>query len=69
MKQIQHWLDAHYISEVEALMPDLSGVARGKVMPTAMSLLAPNVNSYRRITRDRGAQFAARMQSVTRITG
>jgi len=33
MKQIKDWLEAHNISEVEALMPDLSGVARGKVMP------------------------------------
>jgi glutamine synthetase len=33
MTQIQDWLEAHHISEVEALMPDLSGVARGKVMP------------------------------------
>ncbi|MFT5447982.1 MAG: glutamine synthetase [Gammaproteobacteria bacterium] len=33
MKQIKDWLESHHISEVEALMPDLSGVARGKVMP------------------------------------
>ncbi|MGI9336385.1 MAG: glutamine synthetase family protein [Gammaproteobacteria bacterium] len=31
---IRDWCQAHGITEVEALMPDMTGVARGKIMPT-----------------------------------
>jgi len=32
---IPHWLTEHTISEVEAIVPDTSGIARGKIMPAA----------------------------------
>ena len=32
---IEDWCKEHAITEIEALMPDMSGVARGKVMPVA----------------------------------
>ncbi len=32
---IRDWCRQHEISEVEALMPDMSGMARGKIMPAA----------------------------------
>ena len=30
---IPDWFAQHDISEVEALVPDMSGIARGKIMP------------------------------------
>lgn len=33
MTSITQWCESHGISEVEALMPDMAGVARGKIMP------------------------------------
>jgi len=33
MTSILQWCEKHAITEVEALMPDMSGVARGKIMP------------------------------------
>ncbi|HKX98546.1 MAG TPA: hypothetical protein VJL86_02415, partial [Steroidobacteraceae bacterium] len=33
MSQIQQFLKDHSITEVEAIVPDMAGVARGKVMP------------------------------------
>ncbi len=33
MKDIAEWFKSHGITEVEAIMPDMAGVARGKVMP------------------------------------
>jgi len=33
MSSLRGWLEEHGIAEVEALVPDLSGVARGKIMP------------------------------------
>ena len=35
MSSIPKWCDRHGITEVEAFMPDISGVARGKIMPTS----------------------------------
>ena len=35
MSDIEHWCREHAITEIEALMPDMSGVARGKIMPVA----------------------------------
>ncbi len=32
---IQTWFEQHNISEVEALLPDLTGVARGKIVPAS----------------------------------
>ncbi len=34
MSSIPQWCEEHGIAEVEAFMPDMSGVARGKIMPT-----------------------------------
>lgn len=33
MKTIQDWFKEHRIDEVEAIVPDMSGVARGKIVP------------------------------------
>ena len=33
MSQIKQFLKDHGITEVEAIVPDMAGVARGKVMP------------------------------------
>ena len=33
MSCIEHWCKEHAVTEVEALMPDMSGVARGKIVP------------------------------------
>jgi len=35
LSPIEHWCRERAITEVEALMPDMSGVARGKVVPVA----------------------------------
>ena len=35
MSVIERWCREHAITEVEALMPDMAGVARGKIMPVA----------------------------------
>ena len=31
--QLEHWLDLHRVTEIECLVPDLTGVARGKILP------------------------------------
>ena len=33
LDRIRQWCEKHQITEVEALMPDITGVARGKIMP------------------------------------
>ena len=33
MTAIEQWISEHRISEVECLIPDLTGIARGKIMP------------------------------------
>ncbi|WP_029001753.1 glutamine synthetase family protein [Azohydromonas australica] len=30
---LEHWLDQHRVTEIECLVPDLTGVARGKILP------------------------------------
>ena len=30
---LEQWLDAHRVTEIECLVPDLTGVARGKILP------------------------------------
>ena len=35
MSDIQQFLKDHAITEVEAIVPDMAGVARGKIMPAA----------------------------------
>ena len=32
-KDLERWLDQNRISEIECLVPDLTGVARGKILP------------------------------------
>jgi glutamine synthetase len=32
-KDLERWLDTNHISEIECLVPDLAGVARGKILP------------------------------------
>ena len=32
-KDLERWLDQNRISEIECLVPDLAGVARGKILP------------------------------------
>ena len=41
MNFIERWCTEHSITEVEALMPDMSGIARGKIMPVAAVLPNP----------------------------
>ncbi|MEO7245351.1 MAG: glutamine synthetase family protein [Rubrivivax sp.] len=31
--QLEQWLDLHRVTEIECLVPDLTGVARGKILP------------------------------------
>jgi glutamine synthetase len=31
--ELEHWLDQHRVTEIECLVPDLTGVARGKILP------------------------------------
>ena len=33
-ENFEKWLDDHSITEVECLVPDLGGIARGKILPT-----------------------------------
>lgn len=35
MKKLTAWLKEHRISEVECVIPDLTGIARGKIMPSS----------------------------------
>jgi glutamine synthetase len=30
---MEQWLDLHRVTEIECLVPDLTGVARGKILP------------------------------------
>ncbi len=32
---LDHWLDERQVTEIESLVPDLTGVARGKILPRA----------------------------------
>ena len=31
--EMEQWLDRHRVTEIECLVPDLTGVARGKILP------------------------------------
>ena len=31
--ELEKWLDTHRVTEIECLVPDLTGVARGKILP------------------------------------
>ena len=30
---LEHWFNEHRVTEIECLVPDLTGVARGKILP------------------------------------
>ena len=32
---LENWLNQHRVTEIECLVPDLTGVARGKILPRA----------------------------------
>ncbi|OYU98767.1 MAG: hypothetical protein CFE45_15240, partial [Burkholderiales bacterium PBB5] len=31
--ELEQWLNEHRVTEIECLVPDLTGVARGKILP------------------------------------
>ena len=31
--ELEQWLNTHRVTEIECLVPDLTGVARGKILP------------------------------------
>ena len=34
--QLEQWLDQNRVTELECLVPDLTGVARGKILPLSL---------------------------------
>jgi len=42
---MKEWLKKHQVTEVECIVPDLSGAARGKIMPASLSMLSPHGNA------------------------
>jgi glutamine synthetase len=53
---LERWFDANGVDEVECLVPDLTGVARGKILPRT------------RFTQDRGMRLAESVLGMT-VTG
>ncbi|PWR22723.1 glutamine synthetase family protein [Zavarzinia aquatilis] len=47
MSQLDTWLHERHITEVECLVPDISGVARGKILPTSKFLKSQTDSSLR----------------------
>ena len=47
--ELEKWLDEHRVTEVECLVPDLTGVARGKILPRE------------KFTEDRGMRLPAQV--------
>lgn len=47
MSQLDVWLRERHITEVECLVPDISGVARGKILPTSKFLKSQADSSLR----------------------
>ncbi len=47
MDEIEDFLKAHRIDEVECLVPDMAGIARGKILPAQRFLQAMGRNSLR----------------------
>jgi len=47
LAKLKKWLTANRIEEVECLVPDISGIARGKIMPTARFLEGAAARSLR----------------------
>ena len=58
MSRLESFIEEHRITEVECLVPDLSGIARGKILPA---------EKFLRILRDRGLRMpeAIFVQTVT----
>jgi glutamine synthetase len=53
---LEHWFDDNRVDEVECLVPDLTGVARGKILPRT------------KFTEDRGMRLAESVLGMT-VTG
>jgi glutamine synthetase len=53
---LERWFDENQVDEIECLVPDLTGVARGKILPR------------RRFTQDRGMRLAESVLGMT-VTG
>ncbi|RJF88692.1 glutamine synthetase [Oleomonas cavernae] len=47
MSRLESWLSERRTTEVECLVPDISGVARGKILPTSKFLKSQTDNSLR----------------------
>ncbi len=47
IKTLQQWLASHKVEEVECLVPDMSGIARGKILPATKFLKSIEQNSLR----------------------
>jgi len=52
-KDLETWLDKHHIKEIECLVPDLAGVARGKILPRE------------KFTEDRGMRMPEEVLAMT----
>ena len=46
-EQFKQWLKENSITEVECLVPDLGGIARGKILPTNKFIKGLNEDSHR----------------------
>ena len=47
IEKFKTWLDDNSITEVECLVPDLGGIARGKILPTNKFLKGLEDDSHR----------------------
>ena len=47
MSQFEDWLSERKIGEVECLVPDMSGIARGKILPSHKFLKSVREQSLR----------------------
>ena len=70
MSQIDEWLTERKVDEVECLVPDMSGIARGKILPAHKFLKSVREQScgcpkrlhpdrHRRVRRGRGGLVSA----------
>ena len=46
-ENFENWLNDNSITEVECLVPDLGGIARGKILPTNKFIKGLNDDSHR----------------------
>ena len=47
MRQLEDWLTERKIEEVECLVPDMSGIARGKILPAKKFIQSVKAHSLR----------------------